>query len=79
MTFSPFFDIRITDTMMQLSIDDITKNSTNGIIQKKIVKRFNPQLLLILSDYKNEKSVFANFRKNFNLIKLDPCVKINIR
>jgi len=79
MMFSPFFDIRITDTMLKLSIEDITKNATTGIIQRKIVERFNPQLLSILSTYKNEKSVFGNFRKNFNLIKLDDSVKINVR
>jgi hypothetical protein len=79
MMFNPFFDIRITDTMLKLSIEDITKNATTGIIQRKIVERFNPQLLSILSDYKNEKSVFGNFRKNFNLIKLDNSVKINVR
>lgn len=79
LTFNPFFDIRITDVMMQLSIDDIIINAMNGTIQKNIVERFNPQLLSILSDYKNEKSVFGNFRKNFDSIKLDPSVKINIR
>jgi len=79
LTFSPFFDIRITDTMMKLSIDDITINAMNGTIQKNIVERFNSPLLLILSDYKNEKSVFGNFRKNFNSIKLDDSVRINLR
>jgi hypothetical protein len=79
LTFNPFFDIRITDVMMQLSIDDIIINAMNGTIQKNIVKRFNPQLLSILSDYKNEKSVFGNFRKNFSSIKLDDDVKVNLR
>jgi hypothetical protein len=79
MSFSPFFDIRITDTMMKLSIDDITTNAMNGTIQKNIVNRFNSQLLSILSDYKNEKSVFGNFRKNFGSIKLDDNVKVNLR
>lgn len=79
MTFNPFFDTRIADTMMNLSIADITKNALNGIIQKKIVERFNPQLLSILADYKNEKRPLDNFRKNFKLIKLDPKVELNIR
>ena len=79
LTFNPFFDILITDVMMQLSIDDITLNSMTGIIQKLIVHRFNPQLLSILSEYKNEKNVFGKFRLNFDSIKLDPNVKINIR
>ena len=79
LTFNPFFDIRIPNTMMRLSIKDITKNCTTGIIQRKIVERFNPQLLSLLSDYKNEKDVWGNFRKNWSTIKLDPLVKINIR
>ena len=79
LTFTPFFDIRITDTMMKLSIDDITTNAMNGTIQKDVVKRFNPQLLSILSDYKNEKDIFGNFRKNFSSIKLDDNVKVNLR
>lgn len=79
LTFSPFFDIRIPNTMMRLSIEDITKNCTTGIIQRKIVERFNPQFLSLLSDYKNEKDVWGNFKKNWANIKLDPSVKINLR
>ena len=79
LTFNPFFDIRITDVMMQLSINDITFNAMNGIIQKLIVHRFNPQLISILSEYKNEKKVFDKFRRNFGSIKLDSKVTLNIR
>lgn len=79
MTFSPFFDIRIPNTMMRLSIEDITKNCTTGSIQRKIVERFNPQFLSLLSDYKNEKDVWGNFKKNWANIKLDPSVNINLR
>lgn len=79
MTFNPFFDIRISNTMMRLSVEDITKNCTTGLIQRKIVERFNPQLLLLLSDYKNEKDIWGNFNKNWPSIKLDPSIKINIR
>ena len=78
MTFNPFFDVRIPNTMMRLSIEDITKNCTTGLIQRKIVERFNPQLLTILSDYKNEKNIWSNFKKNFGSISLDPKVKINL-
>lgn len=79
MTFSPFFDVRIADVMMRLSIDDIINNALSGIIQRKIIERFNPQLLSILSDFKNEKNVFGNFVKNFKSIDIDPKVNINIR
>lgn len=79
MTFNPFFDIRIPNIMLRLSIEDISKNCTTGLIQRKIVERFNPQLLTLLSDYKNEKDVWGNFRKHWASITLDPKVKINIR
>jgi hypothetical protein len=79
MIFSPFFDIRIPHTMLRLSIEDITANCTTGVIQRNIINRFNPQLLLLVSDYKNEKDVWANFKKNWTKIKLDPMTKIIIR
>lgn len=78
MTFNPFFDVRIPNTMMRLSIEDITKNCTTGIVQRKIVERFNPQLLTLLSDYKNAKNIWGNFKKNWPKIKLDPLVKVNL-
>ena len=78
MTFNPFFDYRITNTMVQLSVEDITKNCTTGLIQRKIVERFNPNLILLLADYKNEKNIWGNFKKNWPNIKLDPLVKVNL-
>jgi len=68
--FSPFFDVRIPQAMNRLSIEDLTKNCVSGVIQRNIIKRFCPELLLLLSDYKNEKAVWANFRKNIG--SLDP-------
>lgn len=79
MTFSPFADIRIPQTIHRMSVEDITLNSTTGLIQRKIVERFNPQLLSLLSDYKNEKDIWGNFNKNWSSITLDPNVKINLR
>ena len=78
MTFNPFFDVRITNAMVQLTVEDITKNCTTGLIQRKIVERFNPQLLSLLADYKNEKNIWENFKKNWPNIKLDPLVKVNL-
>jgi hypothetical protein len=78
MTFNPFFDVRIANTMVHLSLEDITKNCTTGLIQRKIVERFNPQLLSLLADYKNERNIWGNFKKNWPNIKLDPLVKIKL-
>jgi hypothetical protein len=79
MTFSPFADIRIPQTIHRMSVEDIILNCTTGLTQRKIVERFNPQLLSLLSDYKNEKDIWGNFNKNWPSIKLDPNVKINLR
>ena len=68
--FSPFFDIRIPQVMSRLSVEDLTANCVNGLTQRNIINRFCPALLPLLSDYKNEKDVWANFRKNIG--SLDP-------
>jgi hypothetical protein len=78
-TFNPFADIRIPHTIHRMSIEDLTTNCTTGIIQRKIVERFNPQLLSLVSDYKSAKLVWENFRNNFKDIKLDPNVIVIIR
>ena len=79
MTFSPFADIRIPQTINRLSVEDITKNSVSGLIQRDIIKRFKPELLSLVSDYKNSKDVWANFKQNFANITLDPKVRVKIR
>lgn len=76
--FSPFFDIRIPQICYRLSITDIVKNAANGLIQRKIIERFNPELLQLVSDYKNEANIFKNFKENWNKIKLSSSVDINI-
>ena len=76
--FSPFFDSRITDTMYRLSLDDIILNLRTGYIQRKIIERFNPDLLQIVADYKNSLDIYANFRKNWNCINISPKVDIMI-
>ena len=68
--FSPFYDIRITDIVNQLSLEDIVSNALNVIIQKNIIKYNRPNFLQLLSDYKNEGNVWANYKKKFSKITL---------
>lgn len=68
--FSPFYDIRITDIINQLSLDDIVSNALNAIIQKNIINYNRPDFLQLLSNYKNEGSIWANYKKNFSKITL---------
>lgn len=78
MTFSPFYNLEIPSIMYRLSVDDITQNAITGIIQKKIIERFNPAFLKLLSQYKKENNIWINFRKYFSTIKLDAGVKVFI-
>ena len=68
--FSPFYDIRITDIVNQLSLEDIVSNALNVIIQKNIIKYNRPDFLQLLADYKNAGNVYANYEKNFSKIIL---------
>jgi hypothetical protein len=77
--FSPFADIRIPKLVNRMSVEDITKNCISGEIQKNIVKRFRPDLYALLSDYKNEKDIWKNFRENFNESMIHPDTKIIYR
>lgn len=76
MMFCPFADIRIPSIMNKVSIEDLALACTTGMIQRKIIERFKPELLSLLSDYKNEKDVWANFRANFNESMVHPNTKI---
>ena len=72
MFFCPFADIRIPEVAMKLSIDDMVRICVNGDIQRNIVERFKPGALSLLSDYKNEGKIWANFRKNFTESMIHP-------
>lgn len=76
--FSPFYDIRIPKICYNLTLEDICKNAANGIIQKKIIERFNPNFLQLLADYKNSGNIFRNYKKNWHKIILSNNVNINI-
>jgi hypothetical protein len=76
MRFSPFADLRVIQMVSRLSVKDITHCCVTGQIQKNIIKRFRPDLLPILSDYKNAKDIWGNFRANFNESMLHPDTKL---
>lgn len=79
MMFCPFADIRIPKIMSKLSISDIAYNSITGIIQKNIISRFKPEIVSLISDYKNEKDIWKNFRANFDESIIDPKTKLIYR
>jgi hypothetical protein len=77
--FSPFADIRIPELVNRMSVEDITRNCVTGQIQRNIVERFRPDLLSLLSDYKNEKSIWKNFNANFDESMIHPDTKLIYR
>lgn len=76
MFFCPFADIRIPEIVLKLSMEDIIRISVHGDIQRHIIQRFKPEALPLLSDYKNEKDVWANFKANFNESMLHPDTRL---
>lgn len=72
--FSPFYDLRITEVVNRLSLEDIITNALNAVIQKNIIKMNRPDFLLILSDFKNSKNIWKNYNQNFKNINLRSCV-----
>ena len=77
--FSPFADIRIPELVNRMSVKDITHNCVTGQIQRNIVERFRPDLLSLLSDYKNEKNIWKNFNANFDESMIHPDTKLIYR
>lgn len=73
---SPFFDVLIPEIVFSMSLDDILLNLRTGIIQRKIIERFNKDFLCLVADYKNSLDVYENFRNNWDSIKLDAAVKV---
>jgi hypothetical protein len=74
--FSPFYDLRIPEVMTHLSVDDLYENCKTAIVQKKVIALLEPQLIDLVSTYKNSGDVFENYRKNFGKIVLPSTVTV---
>lgn len=81
MTFSPFYDVRIPRTMMHCDIESLTANALNGVVQRKIIERFNSEFISLVSDYKNEPpgKIWNNFKANISKIQFSDRTKLLIR
>ena len=79
--FSPFYDERIAQVSSCLSLDDMLLNMREGYVQRQILINIKPEMLTLLSDYKNHGDVFKNFTDNWELVKstLSPNIKIDLR
>lgn len=79
MVFCPFADLRIPEIALRLSIDDLIKCSVNGNIQRKVIERFAPDKLALVSKYKNTGDVWGNFKKNFKRTMVDSQTNFVVR
>jgi hypothetical protein len=66
-------------SVVGMSVKDITYNSISGQLQRNIINRFRPDLMCLLSDYKNSQDIWKNFRENFNESMIHPDTKLIYR
>lgn len=65
---SPFYDKRLPEICIHLSLEDMIKNCRTGLVQRLMIEKINPKFLSIVSDYKNHKPVFKNYDDNIDKI-----------
>ena len=54
LTFTPFKDIRILATILEMEKNDIVESILDARMQRELIKRNNPALLQYLDEYKNQ-------------------------
>ena len=54
LTFTPFKDIRILATMLEMEKNDIVESVLDARMQRELISRNNPELLQFLDEYKNQ-------------------------
>lgn len=64
--FNPFYDKRIPEICIRLSIENMIKNCKNGLIERLMIEKINSKFLSIVSDYKNHHPTLKNYDANIN-------------
>ena len=67
--FSPFYDKRIPELCVRLSIPDMIENCKNGTVERRMIEKINIDFLSLVSRYKNHGNVMENFDKNVSKIQ----------
>jgi hypothetical protein len=60
LTWTPLRDLRIFKLISKLPVEHLKEQVMNSVIQQKLIKRNNPDIINYLSDHKNSKNSFAN-------------------
>ena len=53
MTFTPFKDTSITETILQSSVEQLISNAQDATIQNKLIEKLDPRKLKFRSKWKN--------------------------
>jgi hypothetical protein len=69
-SYTPFRDLRLFQTIARLEFDDLVEHIMNSSIQKELITRNNPELLQILSTNKNSNNYMENVTKKSMLKSL---------
>ena len=77
-TFTPYNDIRLIQTILTLPIRVLIEASLDGTIQKKAIEKCNPQFLELVDKQKNSLLGGKNLVNNLDRVKLGCCKKIFI-
>jgi hypothetical protein len=56
LTWTPFKDSEILKFILRLDIDDLLQQASDAVINKKLIERFHPEVLKLVSNYKNLNS-----------------------
>ena len=67
---SPFYDKRIAETCVRLSMTDLIENCKNGTVEKLVLQKIRPDFVSLISQYKNYGRVMENFDKNVANLQL---------
>ena len=78
LTFCPLMDKRIVDNVWSLSEETLLACAVDATIQKEIIKKTTPDVLLLTDNYKNSFDGRKNFFTNIQKVKLSSCKNIVI-
>lgn len=75
--FCPLLDKRIAENIWALDANILLESAPNALIQKDIIERTKPDVLLLIDNYKNNRyQTRHNFFKNIEKVKLPNCTNI---
>lgn len=77
-TFCPYYDERIIDSVLSLPAKEIVLKTLDATIQKDVIRKCSPELLVFLDKQKNTELGRINFITGMRKVKLKFCQKIQI-